>query len=115
MKEILCKAKGRPPQLKILLADVSNHWGYEDPVYRFYHQSFKVYSIQNQTQRIVEELRALAPHLELNSDFEQIVAEGTGKSFHESHNKNWLRHTRPMLEAFFHAKHMLEMICKYAE
>ena len=32
MKDIL-------PQLNALLADVSSHWGYEDPVYRLYHQT----------------------------------------------------------------------------
>jgi hypothetical protein len=30
-------------ELEKLLQESSNHWGYEDPVYRFYHQSFKVY------------------------------------------------------------------------
>ena len=30
-------AQVRLPQLKELLAAVSSHWGYEDPIYRFYH------------------------------------------------------------------------------
>jgi hypothetical protein len=29
-------------ELEKLLAECSNHWGYEDPVYRFYHQSFRI-------------------------------------------------------------------------
>lgn len=113
-KLLLQAAKTHLPQLKKLLAEASSHWGYEDPIYRFYHQSFKVYDTQKNTERIVSELKALAPHLKLNANFMQIIAEGTGKSFHLSHNENWLSHVRPMIEAFFHAKHMLEMICKYA-
>ena len=72
---LLLQAKGQLSQLKALLEEMSNHWGYEDPIYRFYHQSFKVYAIQTQTQQIVAALKNLAPHLELNSDFFQIVAE----------------------------------------
>ena len=115
IKKLLQTAKTRLPQLGALLAEASSHWGYEDSIYRFYHSSFKVYGIQTQTKKIVSELQALAPHLKFNSDFEKIITEGTGKTFSPSHNKNWLRHTRPMIEAFFHAKHMLEMVCKYAK
>ena len=32
--------------LKARLEHASSHWGFEDPVYRFYHQSFKVYALQ---------------------------------------------------------------------
>ena len=60
-------------------------------------------------------IQALAPHLKLNPDFLTIVDAGTGKRFESSHNKNWRRHTRPIFEAFFHARHMLAMVCKYAE
>lgn len=114
-KHLLHAMKARLPQLKALLTEVSSHWGYEDPIYRFYHQSFKVYNVQASTLQMVAELQALAPHLKLNSDFKKIVAEGTGKKFDTSHNKNWLRHARPIMEAYFHARHMLEMVCKYAK
>jgi hypothetical protein len=113
--KLLSAAKHKLPELKALLASVSDHWGYEDPIYRFYHQSFKVYSLQTTTLKIVSELQALAPHLKLNSYFLKIVAEGTGKTFDMSHNADWLKHTRPIVEAFFHAHHMLSMVCKYAE
>ena len=33
-------------QLQALLAASSDHWGFEDPMYRFYHQSFKVFWLQ---------------------------------------------------------------------
>ena len=45
------------PELEKLLEESSGHWRYEDPVYRFYHQSFKVYGPQGETQKIVEALR----------------------------------------------------------
>ncbi len=113
--KLLSAANRRLPELKALLSSTSDHWGYEDPIYRFYHQSFKVYHLQAATLKIVTELRALAPHLKLNPFFWEIVAEGTGKTFKMSHNANWLKHTRPIVEAFFHARHMLVMICQYAE
>ena len=114
-EKLLSAAKRKLPKLKALLASVSDHWHYEDPIYRFYHQSFKVYRLQTTTLKIVAELQALAPHLKLNSYFLIIVAEGTNKKFDMSHNANWLKHTRPIVEAFFHARHMLLMVCKYAE
>ena len=115
MKLLLEAAKRRLPELKTLLAEVSDHWGYEDSIYRFYHHSFKVYRVQAMTQQIVAELQALAPHLKLNEDFLQIVREGTGKQFELAHNENWLAHTRPIVEAFLHARHILAMLSKYAD
>lgn len=58
-KHLLQKAVERLPQLKALLADVPSHWGYEDPIYRFYHHSFKIYHIQSSTRKIVTELQSL--------------------------------------------------------
>lgn len=49
------------PELENLLVQCSNHWGYEDPIYRFYHHSFKVYGLQDHTTKIVQALQALAP------------------------------------------------------
>lgn len=112
---MLSAAKRRLPELKALLSANFDHWGYQDPIYRFYHQSFKVYGLQTATLKIVAALQALLPHRKLNSDFLKIVAEGTGKEFEMSHNANWLKHTRPIVEAFFHAHHMLLMVCVYAE
>ena len=101
------------PQLEQLLQESSSHWGYEDPIYRFYHQSFKVFRLQEQTMRIVEALRGLAPHLPLNPWFTQIIADGTGREFSFEMNQRWLESTRPILEAFFHARYFLEMVCRH--
>jgi hypothetical protein len=40
-------------ELEALLGEVSSHWGYEDPVYRLYHGSCKVYALQTTTERLV--------------------------------------------------------------
>ncbi|MBI5065190.1 hypothetical protein HZA97_03035 [Candidatus Woesearchaeota archaeon] len=100
--------------LEELLNQVNDHWIYEDKVYRFYHHSFKAYRLQESTKQIVNTLQSLLPEREMNTWFKQIVSEGTGKVFDLSHNQEWLQHTRPILEAFFHSKYFLEMAVKYS-
>ena len=73
---LLHGVQGHKSELESMLRLMSEHWTYEDPVYRFYHQSFK---------------------------------------FDFSHNQNWEQHTRPLLEAFFHSKFMIEMAVRYAD
>jgi len=101
------------PALDQLLAEATSHWGYEDGLYRFYHQSFKVYGLQGATTNIVAALQALAPERDLNEWFVQIVKDGTGKRFEQSDNAKWLEVTRPIVEAFFHARYFLEMAVRY--
>ena len=103
----------RRAQLSQLLEECSSHWGLEDPVYRFYHQSFKVYHLQATTESIVERLRRLAPDRELNPWFREIVESGTGLAFESEHNARWLEVTRPIVEAFFHSRYFLEMAVRY--
>jgi hypothetical protein len=103
------------PKLEAMLEQVNQKWAYEDRVYRFYRQSFKVYGLQQDTVAIVEMLQSLAPHLPMNASFIQIITEGTGKEFRLEDNERWLECTRPILEAFFHARYFLEMICKYGK
>lgn len=98
---LLENLRSRRPELTGLLEDCSSHRGFEDPIYRFYHQSFKVYSLPDETARIVRTLKSLAPDRPLNPWFRQIVEQGTGKSFRQEDNADWTRVTRPMLEAFF--------------
>lgn len=86
----------------------------EDAVYRFYHQSFKVYAAQAATLQTVGLLQSLLPERPLNAWFTQIIRDGTGHTFDPSHNAAWLTHTRPILEALFHAHYFLKMACRYA-
>ncbi len=103
------------PALEMLLDESSSHWGYEDPIYRLYHQSVKVYRLQDQTLSIVAALQALAPERRLNPSFTQIVSEGTGREFEAEDNRYWLEITRPMVEAFFHARFFLEMAVRHGK
>lgn len=113
--ELLAALKARLPELRQLLEEVSDHWIEEDGVYRFYHQSFKVYSLQASTKRIAEALSEAWPAAPLNEWFQLIIAEGTGRRFVHEHNQRWLSETRSIVEAFFHAKYFLTMICRYGE
>ncbi|HTG17161.1 MAG TPA: hypothetical protein VK747_18060 [Blastocatellia bacterium] len=115
--ELLAKIQERWSELAELLEEVNSHWVYEDLVYRFYHQSFKVYWLQDQTKRIVEALQSVAPSgTSFSPMFEEIYQAGTsGKQFEIEHNQLWTEHTRVFLEAFFHAKFFLEMAVKYGK
>jgi len=105
---LLISLKAALPELEPLLHKAKNSGMFEDFFYRFYHQSWKVHDIRRLTLEIVETLKAAAPDRPLNAWFEQIVAEGTGTGFKEEHNQRWLQATRPILEAFFHARTFLE-------
>lgn len=97
-----------------MLAQCSDHWTYFDPIYRYYHQSFKVFGIQRTTLEIVDALKLLLPDRKLNARFARIVSEGTGRSFSYEDNERWDEATRPMLEAFFHARFFLECATRSA-
>ena len=110
---LLAAIKERLPQLEELLRKLEDHWGLEDGIYRFYHQSFKVYRLQSFTEEITKEFQALLPDRPLNQYFQEIVKDGTGHTFDLSHNKDWSKHTRPIVEACFHSCFFLKMVCKY--
>jgi hypothetical protein len=115
VQRLFTNLKASLAELELLLAASSDHWRYEDGVYRFYHQSFKVYALQSTTAAIVSALQALAPDRKLNEWFMQIVGEGTGQAFKMEHNRQWLTATRPIVEAFFHARFFLEMAVRYGK
>jgi len=112
--ELLVKIRARLPELETLLAECVENGQKEDLVYRFWHQSLKVYILQQYTERIRAALEGLAPTgCTLHPWFATIVGEGTGKTFVLEHNDDWLRHARPIVEAFFHAEYMLCMAVRY--
>ena len=112
-QRLLANIKANRPALEALLERARSHWEYEDFVYRFYHQSFKVFGVQGMTLSIVKALHELLPEVPLNSWFRAIVDDGTGRTFGDETNATWVASTRAMLEAFFHARFMLEMVVKY--
>lgn len=112
--ELLVNIRTRLPELEALLDECSAQG--EDLVYRFWHQSLKVYILQEYSERIRVTLEGLAPvGCALHPWFRAIVTEGTGKVFALSHNDDWLAHTRPIVEAFFHATYFLEMAVFYGK
>lgn len=115
VKILLHNLKERLPELERLLAGVSDHWGYEDRVYRFYHQSFKVYEVQHATIAVTRMLKSLLPGVPLNRKYNAILRQGTGKAFRPEHNENFFEVTRPMIEAFMHARFFLEMAVRYGK
>ncbi len=112
-EELLASIKQQLPKLEALLGQVESHWQIEDGFYRFYYQSFKVYSLQQTTQEICRALQGLLSDRPMNQWFCKIMADGTGHEFEMEHNRDWLHHTRPILEAFFHAHYFLKMGVKY--
>jgi hypothetical protein len=111
---LLANLKKHETDVRALLDNASSHWGYEDLIYRFYHQSFKVFHLQSQTTAIVGCLENLMPDRPLHPWFQAIVAQGTGHTFTTEDNRHWLEVSRPVLEAFFHARFFLEMAARYA-
>ncbi|MCA1849454.1 MAG: hypothetical protein LC672_00005 [Acidobacteria bacterium] len=103
----------RLPELEDLVRVTGRE--YEDRLYRFYHQSNKVYYLQGDTRRAAALFREIGREVgrELNPWFEEIVSAGTGLEFDLSHNDDWLRHTRPIVEAFLHAKYFVEMMVQH--
>jgi len=115
VQHLFANLRASLPGLEKLLGECQSHSGYEDAVYRFYHHSFKVYSLQETTLTIVSALQSLAPERQLNESFMAIVRDGTGKTFEREHNMRWLEVTRPIVEAFFHVQYFLEMAVRYGK
>jgi hypothetical protein len=81
--------------------------------YRFYHQSFKVYGLQENTLEIKNKLNSIAPKdAFFNEWFSTIIDRGTNITFKTSHNTDWLERTLPILQAFDHALYFLELAIK---
>lgn len=113
-RRLLLRMREDYTQLQALLAASSDHWGFEDPMYRFYHQSFKVFWLQDRTEAIVRQLVSLLPDRPLNPTFVDIVRDGTGKTFTLADNERCREVTSPIVEAFLHARFFLEMAVRYA-
>lgn len=113
---LIATLQAKRKEMEELAKSCDSHWGFEDSFYRYYHQSFKVYYLQKTTEKIVallETIQRESQLKDLNPWFMEIIKEGTGKEFHRSHNQEWQKHTRPIVEAYFHAREMLRMAQKY--
>ena len=112
---LLKNMKRKAKTLRKLLDDVNDHWGYEDGLYRFYHQSLKVYYLQQNTEQIVAVLAKIAPERQPFCDFFQaILRAGTERKFKLEDNQHWVERAAPIVQAFLHARYFLEMAVKYS-
>jgi len=111
--KLVGRVKERLPELTALLAEMNRD--HEDGIYRFYHGSFKVDFLQYLTEHAVEIVLALAPNPALDSRFLEIMLAGTGKEFFERKGEPEPDAPRHVVEAFFHARYFVEMLCKYGE
>jgi hypothetical protein len=103
-------------ELEDLLEEITSMWVYDDLIYRFWHQSFKVYGLQQYTLRVDKLLKHLAPEgTAMHPWYIETLKAGCDKKFEIQHNAVWLQETRPIVDAFFHAKYMLEMVVKAAQ
>jgi hypothetical protein len=110
---LLANIKKHLPELEELLKEVNEDYNFNDGIYRFLHYSYKVFYAQDITVKVMKALRDLAPEgCSSNPIIDQIVKEGTGKIFKEKYNKDWLKYTRPIVEAMLYAKYFLEIIIK---
>lgn len=112
--ELLTRMKADLPTLRDLLAS-ANGRDYEDPIHRFYHHSQRVFNLQNRTEEIVAALRRLLPYERSTRCSSRSLDKEPAKSSRSNSNAEWSRHTRPVLEAFFHARYFLEMAVHYAK
>ncbi|CAN5289648.1 hypothetical protein BH20ACI1_BH20ACI1_24520 [soil metagenome] len=87
----------------------------EDYVYRFYHQSFKVFGMNDVVKQAITLFEKIAPdEVKINDWFKKIANEAIEKEFDwQKTNPIWLKETRPILEAFWHSKYFLEQMLKY--
>jgi len=123
-EKLLKLIKSKLPRLEALWQEhVLDVQAEEDAVYRYYHHSLKTYWIQQHTNAIVSFFEELARELgkelgrdsDLNEKFISIIRNGTGHEFEFSHNSTWNAHTLPQLQAFWHAKYMLQMMIRYGK
>lgn len=138
---LLEEIRRRLPELRELRSELDRNRAYEDGIYRFWHHSFKVFGLQKWTKKIVGILQSLAPEMDLDPWryyemfrrfskrssrppvdgplhpwFMKIVRDGTSHDFDmERDNHAWMERPRKIVEAFFHAKYMLEMVVQWGE
>lgn len=103
-QELLGRIKEARERMRELCTSADAEFGAPDRFYRFYYQSFKVFHIQVLTKSFYDLIVDLSRGEPLNPWFVEIVEDGLGKQFELGHNEDWLKYTRPLLEAYFHAR-----------
>lgn len=118
-KVLLTQMKQQLPQLQELLEEINgpDNRCFEDCIYRAYHNSAKVFErSQSSTQLMVAALAGISPEGQPFCEyFKKIIATGTGQVVTLADNDRWPERTRPLIEAYLHAHHLLKLAVKYAQ
>jgi hypothetical protein len=87
----------------------------EEAIYRYYHQSFKVYTLQDTTELLLTALKELNPRdpPAFHPGFVELMDAGRGREFQMADNDHWHAATGPVVEAFFHARYFVQQASKY--
>ena len=119
-EKLLLAIKAHLDEIDALIAELA---GLEEAgVYRYYHQSFKVYSLQAAIEQALQLLERIAPvGTQLNHWFLPICGEALQHKFRlldrtwdwDRMNQNWHAGTRPILEAFWHCSYFLRMLARF--
>jgi hypothetical protein len=80
-----------------------------DLVYRYFHQSFKVFALQKMTDEAVTALQGLLPDRPLDPTLTIPVARGTGHEFSmEAHNGDWVGVPLSIISAFLLVREVVD-------
>ncbi len=117
---LLESIKRRLPEIDELLATLAGME--EDSVYRYYHQSFKVYGLQTAIEQAQALIEGLAPDsTRMNEWFTSICQAALERKFSfdrerfdwERMNRQWHAETLPILQAFWHCLYFLRQLARY--
>lgn len=109
-QQLFDAVKSRYEKFEELLEKMDDDWMGPESVYRFYHHSYKVCYAVSHVKTMVALLKSLLPEDALmNPMFTQIVEDGN-KGFNHEMSVDWLGNTRPIVEAYFHARHMVQVV-----
>lgn len=112
-KALLDNMKSKQSQIHLLLEEAI--YDEEYCFYRFYHNSFKVFFIQDWTEKAVALLQSFSPEATFCPEFQRIIEQGTDRKFKQADNRQWSESIRPLLEAFTHSRYFLKMASKYGQ
>ena len=128
LAKIKAAAEKRHALAKLLLANIKSELDTIDKlafsfekaetefIYRFYHQSFKVFGYKELIRYTIPILEKLAPESQpLNAWYREIVEHGLAQEFSDSTNKNWLSETQLLLNAFWHTSYFVRHIRSASE
>jgi len=119
-EQLLERIKARLPVLEEWLHDFND----EDEVYRFYHQSFKVFGLVYGADNGYELIRQIAgDEYKVDGWYLEIYRDGTRfkdmrdveKATGESMNEHWLKYARPIAEAYWHTNYFIRQMVKYGK